>query len=106
MSKSASDGSFPCLRPGSLAFFDTFAGNIPVKVKSIAGIPPGSAPRRPSSSIKVTFEVTATGRGYQKGEELTRSAIWVYPRKAHYYGPCGIGRIAYHTVSDAPEEGD
>lgn len=81
------------LKTGDLAYFDSFAGMVPCKVLSIGGIS-GLA----SSAQAVTLVVTATRGAYQKGEVLETSGLHAVPRCAHYYGPCGIGRIRAYTV--------
>ncbi len=81
------------LKTGTLCYFDSFAGMVPCKVMGISG-----ASGNPSSDQTVTLLVTATLGAYRKGETLETNGLHAVPCKAHYYGPCGIGRIRFYTV--------
>lgn len=65
------------LRVDSLAYWDTFAGLVPVTVLSIRG---KSGPA--CSSQRVHFRVNADCGPYKRGEQHTRSALWIVPRFA------------------------
>lgn len=92
------------LRTGDLAYYDSFAGMIPCKVTAITGTS-GIA----STAQRVTLTVTASqanccGRSaYKRGEQIETNGIHAVPRKAHYHGSCGIGRIRAYTVTADPQ---
>lgn len=93
------------LTVGCLAYFDSFFGMVPAKVKSISG-----RSGVPSVSQVVVLVVTSNHYdAYKKGEEITTNGIHAVPRKAHYYSACGLGRIKAYTVESAdnppPETG-
>lgn len=85
---------FPALTTGCKAYLDCFGGLIPCVVCAISG-----RSHVATSSIKVTIEITKTGRGYQQGERLTRSSLWVIPREAIRYSSYSA-RIGHYTVGD------
>lgn len=62
------------LKPNMKAFWDTFAGLVPVHVESITG-PSGLA----SSQQTCLITVTSNHGPYKAGEQFERSAIWVVP---------------------------
>lgn len=70
----------PLLIPGSLAYFDTFAGLIPCRVDRIEGTqrPDGI----PSSEQTAHFTLTANRGAYKRGEKLSAWVLHVVPRKA------------------------
>lgn len=90
------------LTVGSLAYFDSFGGMIPCKVTAITG-----TSGVPSTAQHVTLTVTASqahccGRSpYKRGDQIETNGIHAVPRKAHYHGSCGIGRIRAYTVAAA-----
>ena len=65
------------------AVFDTFAGLIPVTIEKITGVS-GFA----STAQNVDFKIAKDHGPYKKGEEFTRSALWIVPtsalRRRHY----------------------
>ena len=74
------------LKTGCDAYFDCFAGLVPVKVLSVRApkqhpvfdLVHGTA----RASIQVVAEVTESMKPYCKGEVITSCAIWVVPRGA------------------------
>ena len=65
------------LRTGMKAYYDSFAGLLPVKVTRITGTS-GIA----STAQRVTFQVQQTRNGYKFGEVIEASGLHVIPRKA------------------------
>lgn len=84
------------LAVGCLAYYDSFGGMVPCKVLTITG-----ASGFPSSSQDVTLKVTADYNCYKKNEVIATNGLHAVPRGAHYYGPCGIGRIGVYWVEVA-----
>jgi len=89
------------LKSGMSAFWDTFAGLIPVKVLSITGdIDP-----RPSSKHNVKFIVTNDTGPYKKGETFDRWSLDVIPPSAvhrrQYCTTIGFYKVQIDT---APEK--
>lgn len=72
--------TIPTLKPGALAFVDSFAGLVPCRVDSIEGA--DRPDNRASTSQRATVTVTADRGPYRVGEKLTDSVLWVIPRGA------------------------
>lgn len=67
------------VRAGELAYFDSFAGLVPVKVTSVDK--PGSGTCVTGLDAgRVTMRVTATRGAYKAGEEFTGATSNVIPR--------------------------
>jgi hypothetical protein len=62
---------------GDLAFLDSFAGFVPVKVKAVAG-PSGV----PSSAQVIEYAVTAERGAYKRGDVDLTSGTSIVPRDA------------------------
>jgi hypothetical protein len=75
------------LRTNDLAFWDNFAGLVPVKVNGIDG----TSGLASTAQQNVAFTVTKNHGPYLKGEQFTRSALWVVPMKA-------VRKGAYQTT--------
>lgn len=71
----------PVLKPGARAYFDTFAGLVPVRVDRIT-IREGSTEIRPSSETEVYFTVSEDHGPYRKGETLNAWSLHVVPPRA------------------------
>ena len=82
----------PVLRSGDRAYWDTFAGMIPVKVLSISG-ESGAA----GSKQNVKFKLTGERGPYKRGEIHESWALHVVPRGAYFPRRYGA-RIGYYTV--------
>lgn len=82
----------PNLAVGQLAYYDTFNGAIPCKVLHITG-----QSNQPISSVDVKFKLTAARGAWKKGEIITCSSLWVFPRKARHQRN-GVYRIGHYTV--------
>jgi hypothetical protein len=68
------------LRPGSLAYFDTFTGLVPCRVDRIEG--PDLFNGAPSSEQIAHFTLTANRGAYKRGEKLHAWVLHVVPRDA------------------------
>ena len=87
------------LKVGDKAYYDSFKGMIPCKVIEIIGVS-----GLPSTQQSVRLKLTGKGAEccgwspYAVGEIIETNGIHAVPRKAHYHGSCGIGRIRAYYV--------
>ena len=76
------------LKTGVLAYLDTFAGLVPVKVVSVRAPEPTKGmgfdlvSGEARASIRVGFKVTADHGGYKKGEQLEDNSLNVVPQES------------------------
>lgn len=100
----------PILKTGCLAYYDSFAGLVPVKVLSVKGRPPPKPGEwtfdlckgNGRVSVKVMAQVTNDHSPYRKGEILESNSADVVPRSAilRYQYSTTIG--LYLVVEDKP----
>jgi hypothetical protein len=89
--------TYPTLRSGDLAYYDSFAGLIPCKVIHITGHTSETA----TSEADVTVRLTATRGAYRKGETLSGWSLHIVPRAAVFTSR-GQHRIGpYRVQADA-----
>jgi hypothetical protein len=96
--------TYPTLRSGDLAFYDSFAGLIPCKVLRIIGRTSETATSEAetaTSEADVTVRLTATRGAYRKGETLSGWSLHIVPRAAVFTSR-GQHRIGpYRVQADA-----
>jgi hypothetical protein len=80
----------PILQAGSMAFLDTFSGQVPCKVLSVSGDSTGNV-CAPSPTVKV--KLTAARGAYRKGETIESTGFHVYPRQ------CRVKRGCFYRIN-------
>lgn len=83
------------LRSGGAAFWDTFAGLIPVQIEKITGMSGLGSTRQ-----TVSFRVARTMGPYRAGEAFERSGLWVVPRAAVTRRGSHLGILPYFVQVD------
>lgn len=85
------------LRTGDLAYYDSFTGLIPCKVRSIKGI--GGIC---STAQTVTLIVTAERKGYLKGDTIETTGLHAVPRGSVRRSKYTTGIRSYFVEPAAP----
>lgn len=85
------------LKPGDLAYVDAFAGLLPCRIISVS-----TDTEYPTTATTVQVQLTATRRGYRRGETLTELGIDVIHRRAvrrKKYGATILGGYGFRRES-------
>lgn len=98
----------PTLKSGTLAYLDTFAGLVPVRVLSVTEEPrEGPGPYfdltfgGARTTIRAKVKVTANRGAYKVGDEIESSSIDVVPRDAVRRTKYSSYILPYHVEIDA-----